>query len=211
MHSINSTFMIHRGSDCNLLPSFSLFSTYYITVMAEVGPGRDPPPFTLVTNTDPLGKKLNKMRRQHHFIDYIIECDPVKIPCHKVVITPQCAYFDKMSIQEDMAEMAKQSIDLGLLNSDTLLLVIGFLYTGCIEVEFATARDVLKVVNYLHLTDGTLLEKLSAYVIQHLNAKICLGWFDFSCQMNINNVKEEANNVMLKVLKMWSKELNSWM
>ena len=166
--------------------------------MAEGGSGRDPPPFTLVTSTDTLRKKLNQMRRQQHFIDYIIKCDPVEIPCHKVMITPQCEYFDKMLIQEDMAEMAKQSIDLGLLNSDALLLVIGFLYTGSIEVEFAAAKDVLKVVNYLHLTDGTLLEKLSAYVIQHLDANNCLVWFDFSSRMNMNNVKEEAKNIMLR-------------
>ena len=198
--SINSTLMLNRGSDCNLnfLRSFRLFSTYYITVMAEGGMEHDPFPFTLVTSTDPLREKQNKMRHQHHFIDYMIKCDPVEIPCHKVVITPQCAYFDKMLIQEDMAEMAKQSIDLGLLNSDALLLVIGFLYTGSIEVEFAAAKDVLKVVNYLHLTDGTLLEKLSAYVIQHLDANNCLGWFDFSCQMNMTNVKEKANNIMLR-------------
>ena len=198
MHSINSTFMIHRGSDCNLLPSFSLFATYYITVMVEVGPGRDPPLFTLVTSTDPLRKKLNQMHRQHHFIDYFIKCDPVEIPCHKVVITPQCEYFDKMLIQEDMAEMAKQSIDLGLLNSDAILLVIGFLYTGSIEVEFAAAKDVLKVVNYLHPTDGTLLEKLSAYVIQHLDANNCLVWFHFSCQMSMTKLKEEACKIMLR-------------
>ena len=171
---------------------------YYITVMAEGRSGRDPPPFTLVKSTDSLRKKLNQMRHQQHFTDLIIKCDPVEIPCHKVVITPQCEYFEKVLIQEDMAEMAKQSTDLGVLNSDALLSVIEFLYTGSIEVEFAAAKDVLKVVDYLHLTDTTPLGKLSAYVTEHLNAKNCLGWFDFACRMSMTNVKVEAHNIMLR-------------
>ena len=177
---------------------FSLYNYVNITVMAEGGLDRNPPPFILVTSTDPLRQKLNQMRCQQHFIDYTIKCDPVEIRCHKVVITPQCAYFDKMLFQADMAEMAKQSIDLGLLNSDALLLVIEFLYTGRIEVEFTAAKDVLKVVSHLGLSDNTLLEKLSAYVVEHLNAENCLGWFDFASQLRMTSIKEEANNTVMR-------------
>ena len=89
-------------------------------------------------------------------------------------------------------------IDLGLLNSDALLLVIEFLYTGRTEVDFTVAKDVLKVVSHLGLSDSTLLEKLSAYVVEHLNAKNCLGWFDFSSQLRMTSIKEKANSIMMR-------------
>ena len=55
--------MFEWGSGCVLPPSFWYTVACYITVMAEGGSGLDPLPFTLVTSTDPLRKKLNQTKR----------------------------------------------------------------------------------------------------------------------------------------------------
>ena len=172
-----------------------------VTEMDKTGPAsskRPAPVFTLITSTDPVREKQLEARQQNRFTDFIVKVENEQIPCHKLILSLQSAYFNRMLSHENTAEVVEGSVTLKELDQHAVLQVIEFFYSGKINIEFDLAQEVMEVVNYFHVNDDTILKKLTEYVVNNLQAENSLGWYFTADQLNVSKVKEKASDILVQ-------------
>jgi hypothetical protein len=156
-------------------------------------PGR----FRLETTTDPLRRKLSQARQEGTLTDFRLVVNGADIPCHKIILSLQADYFSRLLQYENTVEAAEGAVRLEELELEAVKLVVEYMYSGAVEFDLSMAQGIFEVIDRFQLSDDTLKEALSDYIIPHLCVSTCLGWRKFAEQMNLENVAAAALSIVV--------------
>jgi len=100
-----------------------------------------------------VGKDLYSSFQQQEFTDFEIVCEDRNLQCHKVVLAARSPVFRAMLLN-DMEESTRARVEPKEFNSQTMSMLLKFLYTGTIEQELLdkNAEAVFKAADYYEVT-----------------------------------------------------------
>ena len=116
---------------------------------------------------------------------------PNPIKAHKLVLICCSPYFEKM-FSEKFSEKDQQTVYIGgNLDPSAFEQIIGFFYTGLLEVHSSNAIELLQVADLLLLqqTKTSLLR----YMQQTLNSENCILYKDVGTTFYCNDLMETAD------------------
>ena len=175
-----------------------MMSALCVTDMAQSGAG-EPPTFSYEARADPLRQKLHEARQQSNFTDFMIKVDDKQIPCHKLILSLQSEYFNRMLSHEGTKEVLEGTVTLvEELDPSAVLLVVEFFYSGKINVPFELAKQVIKVANYFQANDDELMKKLCVFIADNLTPENCLQWFILASKFNLDTLMKKARLAMVR-------------
>merc|ERR1711990_183898 len=100
-----------------------------------------------------VGLDLYSSFQQQEFTDFEIVCEDRNLQCHKVVLAARSPVFRAMLLN-DMEESTRARVEPKEFNSQTMSMLLKFLYTGSIEQELLdkNAEAVFKAADYYEVT-----------------------------------------------------------
>uniref|UniRef100_A0A0K2U119 Kelch-like protein diablo n=1 Tax=Lepeophtheirus salmonis TaxID=72036 RepID=A0A0K2U119_LEPSM len=149
---------------------------------------------------------LDIMRREKRFIDIELLAGEARFPAHKVVLCACSPYFDRMfrpEFQEGSGTV--KEVSLTDFNSDTLGLLIEFMYTAKITVNEENAQDILAGGNLLLLP--VVIEAASEVLSKMLDQSNCLAIRSLASAFSRNDLEKRAENFILERFEsVWTSE-----
>jgi len=106
-----------------------------------------------VVMSEAVGLDLYSSFQQQEFTDFEIVCEDKNLQCHKVVLAARSPVFRAMLLN-DMEESTRARVEPKEFNSQTMSMLLKFLYTGAIEQELLdkNAEAVFKAADYYEVT-----------------------------------------------------------
>jgi len=101
-----------------------------------------------------VGMDLYNSYELQEFTDFEIVCQDRSIPCHKVVLASRSPVFRAMLLN-DMEESSSSKVQPKEFDSQTISLLLRFLYRGKLEQDLLdkNAEAVFKAADYYEVTD----------------------------------------------------------
>lgn len=115
--------------------------------------------------------------------------DGRKIPVHRLVLSAASEYFSAM-FTGSLRESEQQEITLGDISGDVLQSVIGYCYTGAIEIREDNVETLLATVCLMQLRE--VVEACSRFLAHQLHPSNCLGIAVFAEHQNCDSLLQEA-------------------
>ena len=100
----------------------------------------------------------------------------VSLPAHRVVLAANIPYFRAM-LTSHMQEASQRDITLKNVDSDGLKRIVGYVYSGKLEITENSSQGVLVTASLLGLPD--IVSACVRYIGKHLSAANCLGLAEF--------------------------------
>jgi len=107
-----------------------------------------------VLDAERVGLDLFNSFEQQEFTDFEIVCEDRNIRCHRVVLAARSPVFRAMLLN-DMEESAKAKVQPRDFNSQTMSLLLRFLYLGHLDQELVDkhAESIFKAADYYEVTN----------------------------------------------------------
>jgi len=121
-----------------------------------------------VVLTDKVGIDLFHSFEQQEFTDFEIVCEDRNIRCHKVVLAARSPVFRAMLLN-DMEESSSAKVQPREFNSQTISLLLRFIYRGHLEQDMLDkhaeaifkAADYYEITNLKQLCEKSLMRKVT--------------------------------------------------
>ena len=101
----------------------------------------------------------------------------LSLPAHRVVLAANVPYFRAM-LTSKMQESEQKDITLMNVDGEGLKRIVGFVYSGRLEITESCAQGVLVTASLLGLTD--IVSACERFMAKHLTASNCLGIAEFA-------------------------------
>jgi len=103
--------------------------------------------------SEAVGLDLYSSFQQQEFTDFEIVCEDKNLQCHKVVLAARSPVFRAMLLN-NMEESTRARVEPKEFNSQTMSMLLKFLYTGAVEQELLdkNAEAVFKAADYYEVT-----------------------------------------------------------
>ncbi len=133
--------------------------------------------------------EMNALRQAKQLCDVILEVEGEMIPCHRVVLASQSAYFRAM-FTDDMVESKKTTISINGVEAVSLRSLIDYAYTASIEISEDNVQSILPAASVLQFEE--VKRACSQYLKRHLDADNCLGIRIFAELHGCENLQSAA-------------------
>ncbi|XP_072050127.1 uncharacterized protein [Amphiura filiformis] len=127
-----------------------------------------------------LSSGLNQLRQQSAFCDVTIIVGDQRFPAHKAVLSCASDYFEGM-FSSGFQESAMREVTVPG-TEDCFAQVLEFAYTGYFTLSIQTAPGILRMANYMMLTDAMkLCAEYLCDVKENLSIDDCFEVWSISC------------------------------
>ncbi|XP_032225329.2 kelch-like protein 12 isoform X1 [Nematostella vectensis] len=138
---------------------------------------------------------VNKLRKDGKLCDVVLQVEKKEFPAHRIVLASCSDYFYAM-FTNDMLESQKGVIELQGLASDTMEVLLDFVYTETVKVSVENVQALLPAACLLQLTG---VQKACSEFLQHqLDPTNCLGIRAFADTHCCDELKAAAENFIHK-------------
>ena len=139
--------------------------------------------------------RLNKMYIEKKLCDVTLVCgNNESIQAHRVVLSSVSDYFYAM-FNSDLIESRKSHIVINDIDSQALMVLIDYIYTGQIDLNEANIYQIMSAANMLQLDKITRVG--CNYLIKHLNISNCISTYRFSDKYLFNQLNEISKQFIL--------------
>ena len=128
-------------------------------------------------------QQMDELWRQRQLCDVNILAENaegkmvVSLPAHRVVLAANIPYFKAM-LTSKMQESGQRDITLMNVDGDGLKRLVGFAYTGKLEITEPSAQGILVTASLLGLPE--IVSACERFIGKHLSAANCLGIAEFA-------------------------------
>ena len=118
--------------------------------------------------TDNLSYTLNMYRQGSQFCDiYVLTGDGRRFPAHRAVLAAASPYFRNLFRSSFMDSTGEHKLEL--MAGHTTKVVLNFIYTGCIALEFPLISELLAAAEFLLLP--RLKEVCVSYLLHNMDLR----------------------------------------
>ena len=114
----------------------------------------------------------------------------VSLPAHKVILAACIPYFRGM-FTTDMQESGQHEVKLRDVDEVGLKAIMGFVYSGKLELTETNAQGVLSTASMLGLQN--MVEACARFMMKHLSPSNCLGMRRFGGMYNLSALQSAAD------------------
>lgn len=93
-------------------------------------------------------ENLREMRQNAEFTDVVLCAGGVDFPCHKAVLAASSPYFRAM-FTSDLRERNSQRIQLPEIYSDTMALILDYVYSGEVKITLENVQSLFQAADFL--------------------------------------------------------------
>ena len=119
----------------------------------------------------------------------------LSLPAHRVVLAANVPYFRAM-LTSKMQESGQHDITLMNVDGDGLKRIVGFVYTGRLEITEASAQGILVTASLLGLTE--IVSACERFMAKHLGAANCLCIAEFARLHHLQSLASTAEKYSSK-------------
>ena len=147
-------------------------------------------------------------RQDRRFCDIALKCQDKTLHAHKIVIASQSPYFHDKLIEGGGDDSVSQIEIPKHISSNTVDIVLDFMYTGSIVIDSFNYRDVMIIQKLLEIPDlsDMLYRSLRKFIIPQNLRYFIKSYPDFT---NITSLREHFDHVFLHSFEEISKDLLS--
>ncbi|XP_013398965.1 kelch-like protein 28 [Lingula anatina] len=136
------------------------------------------------------------------FTDMTLVVEEREFPCHKNVLAVSSPYFMAM-FTNDLSENRESKVHLKDMTSQTVSLVLDYIYTGEVVLSEDSVQNLLSAANLFQLI--SLRGGCADFMIRHVNVSNCIGMYFFAkaheCDDLAKKGKEIINNQFTTLCK----------
>ena len=166
-----------------------------------------------------LTKRLNMQRKQGHLCDLtLVTREGKELMAHSNVLSAVSPFFHKL-LQSDMKESHERIVRLEEISGSVMEDVLGFIYTGTVEVTEENAEELVAAANYLLISS---LKAISGrFLGQMMNHSNCISTFYLAEKYHCDELFTESKNFiqenfasvafMDEFLSLESNEVERWL
>ena len=166
-----------------------------------------------------LTKRLNMQRKQGHLCDLtLLTKEGKELMAHSNVLSAVSPFFHKL-LQSDMKESHERIVRLEEISGSVMEDVLGFIYTGTVEVTEENAEELVAAANYLLISS---LKAISGrFLGQMMNYSNCISTFYLAEKYHCDELFTESKNFiqenfasvafMDEFLSLESNEVERWL
>ena len=119
----------------------------------------------------------------------------VSIAAHRVILAANVPYFRAM-FTSGLQESNQTEVTLKGMDGIGLKTIVGFLYTGKLEITKSNAQGLLSTASMLGLPG--IVNASARFMTTHLSPANCLGIRGFAHTFNVKGLPEAANNYAMQ-------------
>ncbi|KAK3096186.1 hypothetical protein FSP39_024171 [Pinctada imbricata] len=138
---------------------------------------------------------FSKLYKDQEFVDVTLCVEDTEFPCHKNVLAVSSPFFMAM-FSSNLAESQQDKIPLKELDSQTMSLVLDYIYTGQVMLSEDTVQHLLSASNRFQLI--SLRSGCAEFMMNHITVSNCIGVYFFAiaheCKVLAMKAKEIINN-----------------
>ena len=142
--------------------------------------------------------RLDIQRRNDHCCDVILEVGsgdhPARLKAHRIVLCAASPFFYK-AFNSEMKEKKEGVIRLEEMNKDVTEEVLEYLYTGHVDLNEASACDLMAVADYLLLP--ALKELCGNVIAQALSYSSCIAAYYLAVRYRCEGLQKKAKDFIL--------------
>jgi len=146
-----------------------------------------------LTHTADLCQKFYINRQNSEFTDFEIVVEGASLPCHRMVLAAGSPYFEGV-LSNDMIERRRGTVVLEGVTCRSMRLVLDYIYTGRLTVEYDHIADVIHAADYLQIPG--IKDRCERYVAGEINPNNCLGWLRVGTLYNLGFLVERAREMI---------------
>ena len=142
-------------------------------------------------------KRLDIQRRNDHRCDVILEVgsgDQARLKAHRIVLCAASPFFYK-ALNSEMKEMEEGVIRLEEMTEDVMEEVLEYLYTGHVDLNEASACDLMAAADYFLLP--ALKELCSNVIAQALSYSSCIAAYYLAVRYRCEQLQKKARNFIV--------------
>lgn len=119
----------------------------------------------------------------------------LSLPAHRVVLAANVPYFRAM-LTSKMQESGQRDITLMNVDGEGLKRIVGFVYTGRLEITDTSAQGILVTASLLGLPE--IVSACERFIAKHLGTANCLGIAEFARLHNLPALSAMAEKYSFK-------------
>ena len=166
-----------------------------------------------------LTKRLNMQRKQGHLCDLtLLTKEGKELMAHSNVLSAVSPFFHKL-LQSDMKESHERIVRLEEISGSVMEDVLGFIYTGTVEVTEENAEELVAAANYLLISSLKVVS--GRFLGQMMNHSNCISTFYLAEKYHCDDLFTESKNFiqenfasvafMDEFLSLESNEVERWL
>ena len=132
------------------------------------------------------------------FCDIELKAEEQIIPAHKSVLSASSAYFEAM-FMGNFEETNAQVIEVRGVSFSGLKNVVGYIYTGNVEIKAENIEDILSAAHLLQMTD--IEEQCKDWMSERITEINCFGFLRLAERYSIGTLEIAITNFILKNIK----------
>lgn len=114
----------------------------------------------------------------------------LSIPAHKIILAASVPYFRAM-FTSAMQESSKEEVRLRGVDEMGLKDIVGYVYSGKLEITEMNVQGILSTASFLSLQD--LVDACARFMMKHLSPSNCLGVRSFGTMFNLESLRTAAD------------------
>ncbi|ELT95138.1 hypothetical protein CAPTEDRAFT_120430 [Capitella teleta] len=133
------------------------------------------------------------MKEAGELLDVTLVFGECRIRCHKVILAGMCDFFRRM-FTTNMAECGAQEIVMRDISAGTGTLLVGYLYTGQIEINTQNVQDLLAASEMLML--GALKQNVEEFLRSHTESMNCISMINLARFYSLETLLAKAKDIL---------------
>lgn len=135
-------------------------------------------------------RALNAMRQQNSLCNVILRVSgTINFSAHRCVLSASSSYFQAL-FTDDFLEKQSDVVELKEIGASAMEKVLEFIYTGEVEIDLASAQDLVMAADYLNIP--ALKLNASAVLETSIDVSNCLSLQQFSTKYDCVRLKESC-------------------
>ena len=135
-------------------------------------------------------RALNAMRQENSFCNVILRVrGTINFSAHRCVLSASSSYFQAL-FSDDFLEKQSGVVELKEIGASVMEKVLEFIYTGEVEIDSASAQDLVMTADYLNIP--ALKLNASAVLETSINVSNCFSLQQFSAKYDCVRLKESC-------------------
>ena len=142
-----------------------------------------------------LLSSLHDLQQSGTLTDFTVKAGDISVACHKVILAAACPYFGAM-FRAGLEEARKGEVQVDSLDERTVCSLIGYFYSGFIQIEYAQTKELVEACEVLQLS--VVKQKCEEYIIKNLSPNNCIGWCKLAILYRMESLTHSARTMMCK-------------
>ncbi|XP_061752876.1 actin-binding protein IPP isoform X1 [Nerophis ophidion] len=135
--------------------------------------------------------RMNKMRLSADFCDVRLRVGGRVFKVHRLVLAAASPYFSAL-FSLGMSEAAKEEVEILGVDGDTFEVLLGFVYTGAMDVTVDNVQELMLAADMLQLNE--IVSICGDFLKGQMDSSNCVGMFQFLEQIACVKMLEFSEN-----------------